>query len=195
MAAYHPASIDARQNRAWNDAAAGTVLAVLSVLIHKGCPIQLRGELGLRCLALVILSNQTGGAGANPEGAIMARQVINIAGVPKSPYFSHAVKSGSSIYVSGIVGMDPKTNQLAGQTIQEQTRQSITNCRSILEAAGATLDDVVEVQVLLTNPIDFAGMNEEYVKHFPNDPPARSTCKLGVDVPGLLVSIKMTASL
>ncbi|MEO6608243.1 MAG: Rid family hydrolase [Aestuariivirga sp.] len=123
----------------------------------------------------------------------MAKQIINIAGVPASPYCSQAVKAGSNIYLSGIVGMDSKTGQLAGPSIQDQTRQSIENCRNILLAAGASLDDVVEVQVLLIHPGDFAGMNEEYLKHFPVNPPARSVSKLGVEIPGLLVSIKMTA--
>ena len=87
------------------------------------------------------------------------------------------------------------TGALAGSTIQEQTRQALTNCRAVLQAAGATLDDVVEVGVLLTNPADFAGMNDEYATWFPAAPPARSVAKLGVELPGVLVSIRMTAFL
>jgi hypothetical protein len=71
------------------------------------------------------------------------------------------------------VGIDPKTNQLAGSTIQEQTRQALINCENILRAADAELDDVVEVHVLLARPNDFAGLNEEYAKFFPTDPPTR----------------------
>ena len=125
----------------------------------------------------------------------MAKHIINIAGVGASPYFSQAVKAGTNIYLSGIVGIDAKTGQIEGPSIQDQTRQSIENCRNILLSAGATLDDVVEVQVLLAQPCDFAEMNEEYCKHFPANPPARSVCKLGVEIDGLLVSIKMTACL
>jgi len=80
-------------------------------------------------------------------------------------------------------------------TIQEQTRQALVNCESILRSAGAALTDVVEVLVLLTRPGDFAGLNEEYAKFFPTDPPTRAVAKLGVDVPNVLVSIKMTAVL
>jgi len=98
------------------------------------------------------------------------------------------------IYTSGIVGMDPKTGQMAGTTIQEQTRQAILNLQNILRAGGATLEDVVEVHVLLTQPGDFAGLNEEYAKFFPVDPPTRSVAKLGVEMPNVLVSIKMVAS-
>jgi 2-iminobutanoate/2-iminopropanoate deaminase len=123
------------------------------------------------------------------------KEIIRTPDAPGSPLFSQAIKVGSAIYVSGMGGIDAKTNQLAGSTIQEQTRQALVNCQNILRAAGATLEDVVEVQVLLTRPSDFAGLNEEYVKFFPANPPARSVAKLGVELPNFLVSIKMTAIL
>ena len=71
--------------------------------------------------------------------------------------------------------------------------QGLTNCQAILQADGASLDDVIEVGILLTNPADFAGLNEEYARWFPTGPPTRYVAKLGVDLPGLLVSIRMTA--
>jgi len=123
----------------------------------------------------------------------MTRQIIRTKDAPSSPLFSQAIKAGSTIYTSGITGIDPATNQLAGLTIQEQTRQAIINCENILRAAGATLENVVEVHVLLTRSSDFAGLNEEYAKFFPIDPPARAVARLGVEIPNLLVSIKMTA--
>ena len=123
----------------------------------------------------------------------MTRQIIRTTDAPGSPLFSQAIKVGSTIYTSGIVGMDPRTNQMAGSTIQEQTRQAITNCEAILRAGGATLRNVVEVHVLLTRPTDFAGLNEEYAKFFPTDPPTRAVAKLGVELPNVLVSIKMVA--
>lgn len=107
--------------------------------------------------------------------------------------FSQAVKAGPFVFVSGIVGIDSNSGELAGDTIQDQTKQSLTNCQAILQSAGATLDDVVEVGILLTRPEDFAGLNEEYLRWFPSDPPTRYVAKLGVDLPGLLVSIRMTA--
>ena len=123
----------------------------------------------------------------------MPRQIIATADAPSSPLFSQAVKAGPFVFVSGTVGTDPGTGSLAGATIQEQTRQALTNCQAILQAGGASLDDVVEVGILLTNPADFAGLNEEWARWFPSDPPTRYGVKLGVDVPGLLVSIRMTA--
>ena len=59
--------------------------------------------------------------------------------------------------------------------------------------AGATLADVVEVGILLADPDDFAGMNEEWMAWFPVDPPARYAAKLGANIPGILISIRMTA--
>jgi len=121
------------------------------------------------------------------------REIISTPEAPGSPLFSQGVKAGQHVYVSGLVGVDVKSGDVAGATIQEQTRQALTNCQAVLAAAGATLDDVVEVGVLLTNPADFAGMNEEYANWFPAEPPARYAAKLGAEIPGILVSIRMTA--
>jgi len=125
----------------------------------------------------------------------MPRQIIATSDAPSSPLFSQAVRAGSLVFVSGTAGLDPSTGLMAGDSIQDQTRQALANCEAILGAAGATLDDIVEVGVLLTDPSDFAGMNEEYARWFPSDPPTRYAAKLGAEVPGLLVSIRMTASL
>ncbi len=123
------------------------------------------------------------------------REVIGTPNAPSSPLYSQAVKAGDHVYVSGLVGIDVNTGNLAGATIQEQTRQALTNCQAVLDAAGASLEDVVEVGVLLTNPTDFAGMNDEYKTWFPVDPPARYVAKLGVEIPGVLISIRATAIL
>jgi 2-iminobutanoate/2-iminopropanoate deaminase len=123
------------------------------------------------------------------------REVISTPSAPSSPLFSQGVKAGGHIHVSGLVGIDVSTGNLAGSTIQEQTRQALTNCQAVLQAAGATLHDVVEVGVLLTHPTDFAGMNDEYATWFPAEPPTRYVAKLGVELPNVLVSIRMTAFL
>jgi reactive intermediate/imine deaminase len=123
----------------------------------------------------------------------MPRQIITTANAPHSPLYSQGVKAGPHVLVSGMTGVDPGTGSLAGDTIQDQVRQALTNCQAILQAAGASLDDVLEVGVLLTRPADFAGLNEEYARWFPSGPPARYVAKLGVELPGLLVSIRMTA--
>jgi 2-iminobutanoate/2-iminopropanoate deaminase len=107
--------------------------------------------------------------------------------------YSQAVKAGGFVYVSGLIGLDVTTGGLAGPTIQEQTRQALANCSAVLRAAGAGWDDIIEVGVLLTDPADFAGMNEEYATWFASRPPTRYVAKLGVELPGVLVSIRMTA--
>jgi 2-iminobutanoate/2-iminopropanoate deaminase len=121
------------------------------------------------------------------------REVIATPDAPSSPLYSQAVRAGNHVYVSGTVGLDVTTGALAGPTIKEQTRQALANCETILRAAGATMDDIVEVGILLTNPGDFAEMNEEYAARFPANPPSRYVAKLGVELPGILVSIRMTA--
>ncbi|MET0929431.1 MAG: RidA family protein [Aeromicrobium sp.] len=123
----------------------------------------------------------------------MPRRIITTPDAPSSPLFSQGVRAGSQVFVSGTTGIDPRTGEMAGDDIHSQTRQALANCEAILRAGGASLDDVVEVGVLLSDPRDFAGMNEEYARWFPTDPPTRHAAKLGADVPGLLVSIRMTA--
>ena len=125
----------------------------------------------------------------------MPRQVITTGSAPSSPLFSQGVKAGSQVFISGTTGIDPSTGRLAGDSIQAQTRQAMANCEAILREAGATLDDIVEVGVLLHDPADFAGLNEDYARWFPSDPPTRYAAKLGAEIPGLLVSIRMTACL
>ena len=128
-----------------------------------------------------------------PREDQMPRQIITTANAPSSPLYSQGVKAGPHVYVSGIVGIDPGTGNLAGDTIQAQARQALENCRAILLAGDASLEDVVEVGILLTSPSDFAGLNEEYARWFPSEPPTRYVAKLGVELPGVLVSIRMTA--
>lgn len=123
----------------------------------------------------------------------MTRQIITTADTPSSPLYSQGLKAGPHVFVSGTAGIDPSTGSLVENTIQAQTRQALTNCEAILKAGGASLDDVVEVGVLLANPADFAGLNEEYARWFPSEPPTRYVARLGPDLPGLLISIRMTA--
>lgn len=123
----------------------------------------------------------------------MKKQIIRTEAAPSSPLYSQGVRVGPAIYVSGMVGMDMTTKKMAGTTIQEQTRQALRNCLAIVEAGGGKLEDVVQVTVLLANPADFGGMNEEYAKVFATDPPTRAVTKLGVELPNVLVSVMMTA--
>ncbi len=125
----------------------------------------------------------------------MPRHIISTPDAPTSTLYSQGIRTASHLFISGTTGIDPRTKVLAGTTIQEQTRRALASCEAILRAGGAGLDDVVEVGVLLSDPRDFEGMNEEYGRWFPVDPPARYAARLGAEIPGLLVSIRMTAVL
>ena len=124
----------------------------------------------------------------------MNRQVISTENAPSSPLYSQGVRAGSTIYVSGMVGIDPATGELAGSSIEDQTWQALRNCEAILQAGGSTLADVTLVTVLLAHPDDFAGMNDAYADVFSQQPPARAVARLGPDLPGIRVSIMMTAN-
>ena len=125
----------------------------------------------------------------------LRREVIKAdkAGIPPGYPLSQAVKVGNVVYLSSTVGWNPKTNKIEGRTIEEQTRDAIKNCEEVLRAAGATLNDVVRVTVLLKNPKDYDRMNHEYAKFFPKDPPARTVVRIGAHLPNVLISIMMDA--
>jgi 2-iminobutanoate/2-iminopropanoate deaminase len=124
----------------------------------------------------------------------MPRRIVSTVRAPKPPAtYSQAVKAAGLVFVSGTSPHDPATGAIEGTTIQEQTRQCLKNISAILEEAGSSLEKIVSVTVVLRDEEDFAGMNEEYVKWFPSDPPARQGAKLPVKVPGLRVSIAAIA--
>lgn len=123
----------------------------------------------------------------------MTKRIITTPLAPSSPLWSQGVRVGATIHVSGMTGTDPATGRLAGASIQAQTQQALRNGLAVVEAGGGSLDDVVQVTVLLTDPADFGGMNEAYADVFPADPPTRAVAKLGVLLPDVLVSILMTA--
>ena len=107
--------------------------------------------------------------------------------------YSQAVVAGGLVFVSGQGLGDPETGAIVGTTIQEQTRQALTNVKAILEAAGSSMDRIVNATFVLTRSEDFAGMNEEWARWFPTNPPARSGAKHPLDVPGLLISMVVVA--
>jgi 2-iminobutanoate/2-iminopropanoate deaminase len=123
----------------------------------------------------------------------MPRQIVHTTAAPTSPYYSQAVIADGHLRISGMVGLDPARGELAGTEIETQTGQALANCLAILAAGGATVDDIVEVGVLLADPTDFAGFNSEWSRWFTENPPARYVAKLGVELPGVLVSIRMSA--
>jgi 2-iminobutanoate/2-iminopropanoate deaminase len=124
----------------------------------------------------------------------MSRQIIFTPKAAKPPAtYSQAVRAAGLIFVSGTAPHDPATGAVVGSTVQEQTRQCLKNISAILEAAGSSLDKIASVTVVLADEDDFQGMNEEWLKWFPSNPPARQGARLPVRIPGLKVSIAAVA--
>jgi 2-iminobutanoate/2-iminopropanoate deaminase len=124
----------------------------------------------------------------------MPREIIYTSDAPvPPPMYSQAVKSAGLIFVSGTGPYDPKSGAIIGTTIQEQTNQCLSNISAILTSAGSSLSKVVSATVILVEEDDFKGMNEEWVKWFPAEPPARQGAKLPVRIPGMKVSIAAIA--
>jgi 2-iminobutanoate/2-iminopropanoate deaminase len=121
------------------------------------------------------------------------RHTVSTDNAPRNPAYSQAVAAGGLVFVSGQGPFDPASGTIVGETVQEQTRQCLTNVQAILEAAGSDLDRVVSATVILADPDDFAGMNEEWRRWFPTDPPARQGARLPLAVPGLRISVAAIA--
>ena len=124
----------------------------------------------------------------------MARRIVFTSKAAKPPAaYSQAVKAAGLVFVSGTAPHDPVTGTIKGTSIQEQTRQCLVNVAAILEEAGSSLDKIVSATVVLADEDDFPGMNEEWLKWFPADPPARQGAKLPAKIPGLKVSVAAIA--
>lgn len=104
------------------------------------------------------------------------KQVISTENAPGAigPY-SQAIKAGGMIFCSGQIPIDPATGEFVSQDVTEQTEQVFKNLKAVLEAAGATLDDVVKTTVFLADMGEFAAMNDVYARHFIDNKPARAT--------------------
>ncbi len=122
----------------------------------------------------------------------MSKKFITVPHAPKLP-FTPAIKAGDFIFVSGQVGYeDPKTGKEV-KGIEAQTRQCLENIKELLEAGGASMADVVKVNVYLRHPEDFGKMNEVYKKYFVKEPPTRCTVVPNLVTPNMLVEIECIA--
>lgn len=112
---------------------------------------------------------------------------------PIGPY-SQAIKAGGFVYLSGQVALDPKTGELVGGDIRQQTERVFENIKGILEAAGVNLHHVLKSTVFLKDMNDFAAMNEVYARYFTSAPPARSTVQVTRLPKDALVEVEVIAS-
>jgi 2-iminobutanoate/2-iminopropanoate deaminase len=122
------------------------------------------------------------------------RDVISTNEGPRAigPY-SQAIRANGFVFVSGQVSIDPVTNTLVSGDVGAQTERVLQNLSGILKAAGSNLQKVVRATVFLKNMNDFAAMNEVYGKHFPSQPPARSTVEVARLPKDVLVEIDVIA--
>ena len=107
--------------------------------------------------------------------------------------YSQAIEAGGMVFASGQVPIDPATDQFVSGGIKEQTRQSLTNARSILQQAGTDLSHVVKTTVFLADMADFAAMNEVYAEFFSQPSPARSAVAVKQLPKGALVEVECIA--
>jgi 2-iminobutanoate/2-iminopropanoate deaminase len=127
----------------------------------------------LICLAFIA---QVGVVQAQETG----KRVISTPTAPAAigPY-SQAIRAGKTIYLSGQIAIDPKTNQvMSNGSIEEQTRRVLDNLSAVLAADGLTMDHVVSTTVFLKDVNEFAKMNDVYATYFKNAPPARATVEI-----------------
>lgn len=125
----------------------------------------------------------------------MAKVAIHPEGtkIPVVP-LTHGIRKGNILQVAGQVAFDPATNEIVGADVTTQTRQVMHNVQAILEAGGATLEDVVMCRIYLTDTAHFGEMNDAYREFFEESFPARTTVYVGLPE-GLLVEIDALAVL
>jgi len=124
----------------------------------------------------------------------MTRRAIRTQNAPQpiGPY-SQGIEANGFLFVSGQGGIDPNTGKLVGADIETQTRQTLTNVRNIVEAAGSSMRDLVRVSIYLKDMKDFKRMNEIYKSFFPETPPARTTIQAELPLPDMLIEIDTIA--
>ena len=125
------------------------------------------------------------------------RQALNPPGIsPLVPAYSVAIRHGNMVFVSGMTGIKPGTQDIIEGGVIAQTRQTLENIQTVLQTAGATMADVGECTVFLLDMADYAAMNRVYLEFFNADPPARATLAVSaLPRPAARVEIKCSAVL
>jgi len=121
-------------------------------------------------------------------------EIISTENAPKAlgPY-SQAIKAGGFVWCSGQIPIDPAVNAVTATTIEDQTRQAITNLRNVLEAAGSGLGKVVKTTVFISDMNNFAALNAVYAELFGDAKPARSCVEVARLPKDVMVEIEAVA--
>jgi reactive intermediate/imine deaminase len=123
------------------------------------------------------------------------KEIVKVAAAAANPNLSLATRFGNLVFVSGQTGRHPVSGEL-GKDVREQTRNVLERIKTILTAAGTSLDNVLTATTYLTRVQDLAAYNEEYAKYFPSDKPARTTVTVAaLNSPDLLIEITVTAGI
>ena len=122
-----------------------------------------------------------------------SREFVESARVPRIGPYSQAVRIGDLVFTSGQPGIDPATDQVAGDTFEAQARQAFANLRAVLEDAGSRMDLVAKVTCYVTDAGAFGVLNALFGEFFPHSPPVRSTPVIALPR-GLLFSIDAIAA-
>ncbi|MTI88513.1 MAG: RidA family protein [Balneolaceae bacterium] len=122
------------------------------------------------------------------------RKAIHTEDAPGSVgIYSQAIQKGNTLYLSGQIGLIPGSRDFAGEDVQSQTRQALTNIQKVLEAAEFELSDVVEATIFISEMDDYQAFNEAYKPFFPKSPPARAVVEVARLPLDAKVEIKVSA--
>jgi len=124
------------------------------------------------------------------------KKIINTCKAPKAigPY-SQATRTENLLFTAGQIAIDPNTNTFMESDVVSQTRQVLENLKAVIEAAGSNLSHALKTTVYLTEPENFAAMNEVYGQYFNTEPPARTTIFVKALPKNALVEIDVIAQL
>lgn len=130
----------------------------------------------------------------NEERSPIIRKPVQTENAPEAigPY-SQAIQAGKTLYLAGQVGIDPETGELVSDSLHHQVWQAMDNLKAVLNAADFRMDDVVEVQVFMTDIDQFSQFNKQYATYFASDPPARAVVEVARLPLDAKIEIKMTA--
>jgi len=156
-----------------------------------------RGLMGLTDLCFSVLAGVHVALLLTACAPATRRQVVNPPGIsPLVPAYSVAIRYGDMVFVSGMTGIKPGTQDIIEGGVAAQTRQTLENIRTVVQAAGATMADVGECTVFLLDMADYGAMNGVYLEFFTADPPARATLAVSaLPRPAARVEIKCSAVL